>query len=62
MLLAFWKEALGLQVIKCPAARALDLQFHITARGGKFAAAMTTTYFLHVYKPSDSGRLPAARA
>ncbi len=60
--MAFWQEALGLQMIKCPAARALDLQFNKAARGGEFAAAMTTTYFLHVYKPSSSGRLSATRA
>jgi len=56
------QEARGLQMIECPAARALDLQFNEAARGGEFAGAMATTYFLHVYKPSDSGRLLAARA
>ena len=62
MLTAFWQEARGLQVIECPAARALDLQFGKAAGSGKFTAAMTTTYFKHDYKPSDFGRLPVARA
>jgi len=48
MLTAFWQEARGLQVVQCPAARALDLYFNEAARGGKFAAAMAAADVLHV--------------
>jgi len=57
--MAFWQEARGLQVIECPAARALDLQFGEAAGSGKFTGAMTTTYFKHVGKPLASDRLPS---
>ena len=62
MLMAFWQEARGLQVIKRPTTRTLDLQFGEAAGSGKLAGAMTTTYFKHLGKPLASGSLFAARA
>jgi hypothetical protein len=57
MLKACGWEARGLQMIECPAARALDLQLGEAGRS-QLAAAMATAYFKHVHKPSDFGRLP----
>lgn len=46
--MAFWREALGLQVIQRPAARALDLQFEKAAVGGELAATVAAADVLHL--------------
>jgi len=51
MLAARWGEAPGLQVVQCPATRALDLYFKEAAGGGEFAAALAATYVLHENRP-----------
>jgi hypothetical protein len=51
MLAARWGEALGLQVVQCPATRALDLYFKEAAGGGEFAAALAATNVLHENRP-----------
>lgn len=61
MLTAFWQEARGLQVIECPTAWALDLQFGKAAGGGEFAGAVAAAYVLQgqvhlsvrAYRPDD---------
>lgn len=62
MLMAFWREARGLQVVKRPTARALDLQFGEAAGRSEFTGALATAYFNHLGKPLASDRLPVARA
>jgi hypothetical protein len=51
MLAARLGEALGLQVVQCPATRALDLNFNDAADRGEFAVALATPYVLHENHP-----------